>query len=194
MTETHEPKSIETEIVALKKKLRDAVRALVRALSDKEREKSSREIREDLEKDDVFVRAKTVMLFWPLKDEPDLRPLIEKAVAQGKRVCLPKVSAGEMHAYRYRDTGGLVRNDLGVLEPDASAERIDTQEIDCVVVPGQAFSRDGRRLGRGGGYYDRFLAQLAPAAFSVGVCFSCQLIESIPFAAHDRAVRLVFRA
>ena len=194
MTETRETQGLDTEIAALKKKLRDAVRALVRALTDKERENASERIREDLTKDDAFANAKTVMLFWPLKDEPDLRPLIEEAALRGKRVCLPKISAGEMHAYRFGDTRGLIRNDLGVMEPDANAERIDARSIDCIVVPGQAFASDGRRLGRGGGYYDRFLAKTNPAAYAVGVCFACQLHEHIPFAAHDRAVRTVLSA
>jgi len=194
MTETHEKHSLENDLIALKKKLRDVVRGLVRALSEEERAKSSGSIREHIEKDEAFAKAKKVMLFWPLKDEPDLRPLIEKAVLQGKRVYLPKISAGTMCAYRYVDTRGLVRNDLGVMEPTNETECITPQELDCIVVPGQAFARDGRRLGRGGGFYDRFLAQTHASAVTVGVCFSCQLIESIPFAAHDRAVRTVFSA
>jgi 5-formyltetrahydrofolate cyclo-ligase len=194
MTEMHGTHSLEFDLVALKKKLRDAVRALVRALSEQEREKSSGVLREKLERDDAFIRAKTVMLFWPLKDEPDLRPLIERACLQGKRVYLPKITAGTMHAYRYSDTSGLIRNDLGVMEPEDNGEGIQPQGLDCVVVPGQAFSSDGRRLGRGGGFYDRFLAQTNEAAATVGVCFSCQLFEQIPFAAHDRAVQRVFSA
>lgn len=194
MTDRSPAQRLEHDVLALKKRLREVVRGLLSALSEQEREKRSGIIREKIEKDAVFAKAKTVMLFWPLKDEPDVRPLIELAAAQGKNVCLPKIEAGTMSAYRWSGTGGLIRNDLGVMEPDGKAERVSEQSIDCVIVPGRAFSRSGRRLGRGGGFYDRFLTQAAPNASALGVCFACQLFDDIPCGEHDRTVHSVFSA
>jgi 5-formyltetrahydrofolate cyclo-ligase len=78
---------------------------------------------------------------------------------------------------------------FGILEPDGRAERLD--RLDAVIVPGVAFTRDGRRLGRGGGVYDRVLAGLRPDAITIGVCAAPFLVDQVPVAPHDRPVGIV---
>lgn len=77
----------------------------------------------------------------------------------------------------------------GLREPDpARCRRVEPGEIGLHLVPGLAFSAEGARLGQGGGYYDRWLAKVPDATPLVGVCFACQIVDSVPTAAHDRRV------
>jgi 5-formyltetrahydrofolate cyclo-ligase len=73
----------------------------------------------------------------------------------------------------------------GIREPRADCAVAAVDEIDLVLVPGLGFSRDGVRLGRGRGHYDRFLTGLRPGVPCVGVCFRCQLCDSLPSESHD---------
>jgi len=76
-----------------------------------------------------------------------------------------------------------------LLEPDpAQCPVVPPQDIDLLVIPGMAFTRTGGRLGRGGGFYDRFLTGVHPRAVKVGVCFGIQLVDAVPLEAHDHEV------
>jgi 5-formyltetrahydrofolate cyclo-ligase len=79
-----------------------------------------------------------------------------------------------------------------IREPVFAPERIvPPEEIDLILVPGLAFTRDGQRLGRGGGFYDRYLASLPPRAMKLGICFQCQMLESLPSEEHDQRVHAI---
>ena len=81
---------------------------------------------------------------------------------------------------------------MGILEPDPSKHvKTNAIEIDFIIVPGIGFSRDGTRLGRGGGYYDRYLATSSEQTLKIGVTFSLQIIAEIPMQTHDIAVDLL---
>jgi len=71
------------------------------------------------------------------------------------------------------------------------ARLVPPAEIDLILIPGLAFTRDGQRLGRGGGHYDRYLASLPARAMKLGVCFQCQLVESLPVEAHDQRLHAI---
>ena len=85
------------------------------------------------------------------------------------------------------------KDQMGVPAPVDGA-RIDPGDLQLVLVPGMAFDRSGRRLGRGGGFYDRFLARLAPGTLKIGFCFRCQVLEEIPTSDHDRLVDAIVTA
>jgi 5-formyltetrahydrofolate cyclo-ligase len=79
-----------------------------------------------------------------------------------------------------------------ILEPHPErCPVVAVEEIDLIFVPGLAFTRTGGRLGRGGGFYDRFLAGMRPGAMKVGVCFHAQLAGELPMEAHDHEVGVV---
>ncbi|MFH1570383.1 MAG: 5-formyltetrahydrofolate cyclo-ligase, partial [Gemmatimonadota bacterium] len=124
------------------------------------------------------------------ENEVDTRGLIRAALGQGRRVVIPVVRDGTRrlaHAV-VDDPGALVVGPWGLLCPPPGHDRWldDLARIDLVLVPGLAFDRGGRRLGLGGGYYDRFLAQLdAPRA---GLTYDCLLLDELPVEPHDALV------
>jgi 5-formyltetrahydrofolate cyclo-ligase len=111
-----------------------------------------------------------VMLFDPLPTEPDTSPWREWLGERGIEVFMPEVDGP----------------DLRVMPGDA-----DPATLDAVIVPGLAFTTDGRRLGQGGGHFDRFLPRLRADCLTIGVCYVEQLVADLPTAADDARVRRV---
>ena len=128
----------------------------------------------------------TVALFSPLKDEVQISPLAEKLAC---RVVLPRVEGDDMEFYDYVPQA-MASGAYGIVEPQ-SGEPCRAEDIDLMIVPGVAFASDGRRLGRGKGYYDRYLSQSGFRAYCVGVCYACQLREDISAEMHDKKVEKV---
>ena len=133
----------------------------------------------------------TVLAYWPLPDEVDIRPLIDQLVAQGKTVLLPKVTGEEtMELHRYTSPADLVEGAFHIMEP-IGEPFTDYDKIDVALIPGMAFDAAGHRLGRGKGYYDRFLAShLSPLApcpspLKIGICFPFQRVPKVPSEEHD---------
>jgi 5,10-methenyltetrahydrofolate synthetase len=138
-----------------------------------------------------FSPSQCIMAYWPLKDEVDIRPLIDQLVVQGKTVLLPKVVDGEtMELRRYTSRDDLREGAFRIMEP-VGEPFTDYDAIDVALVPGMAFDAAGHRLGRGKGYYDRFLAEhLAPCSSPlaprlIGVCFPFQRVAEVPSEEHD---------
>ena len=128
--------------------------------------------------------SRVVLAYWPLPDEADIRPLIDNLVADGKMVLLPKVTGDEtMELRRYTSSADLTEGAFRIMEPVGTAFT-DFAQIDVALVPGVAFDAACRRLGRGRGYYDRFLAA-APHIYKIGVCFPFQRVAEVPAEAHD---------
>jgi len=127
---------------------------------------------------------KTILAYWPLPDEVDIRPLIDQLVAQGVTVVLPKVTGDEtMELRRYASRADLEEGAFHIMEPVGDAfEAYD--QIGFALVPGMAFDAACHRLGRGKGYYDRFLSA-HPNIYKIGVCFPFQRVAEVPSEAHD---------
>lgn len=129
-------------------------------------------------------QARSVLAYWPLSDEVDIRPLLYQMVAEGKEVYLPKVIDGETIEFRrYISPNSLKEGPFHILEPDG-AKFTDFKSIDAAIIPGLAFDASGHRLGQGRGYYDRFLAD-HPYLHKIGVCFPFQRVASVPSDSHD---------
>ena len=129
----------------------------------------------------VFRSARRIGAYMPLPGEPDIRPLF---ALPDRRFFIPAFdeAAG---AYRLAAlTADLRPGRFGIPEPSAPDW---AGHLDLILVPGNAFDRTGNRLGRGGGFYDRILAQY-PGAVPVGLCFDCRVVDSLPVEPHDRAV------
>ena len=134
--------------------------------------------------------AKTVMLYYSLPDEVSTHELAGRLVERGKVVVLPVVTGPtEMELRRYRSADDLSMGAFGIMEPTGEPFT-SLAEIDLAVVPGMAFDTRGNRLGRGKGYYDRFLSQL-PQATKVGLCFPFQKFPGVPTDENDVRMDLV---
>lgn len=131
--------------------------------------------------------SQTVMAYWPLPDEVDIRPLIAQLVAGGRTVLLPKVLDDErMELRRYCSEADLAEGAFHIMEP-VGEPYTDYDKIDVVLVPGMAFDAAGHRLGRGCGYYDRFLSAHSHL-YKIGVCFPFQRVAEVPTEEHDICV------
>jgi 5-formyltetrahydrofolate cyclo-ligase len=112
----------------------------------------------------VWGPARTVALYQAIGDEVPLEAVARRARESGKRVVYPVVAGPELE-----------------LAPDVTRpERVAVAEVDVFVVPGQAFDRAGRRLGRGGGHYDRLLARRRADAWPIGMCYADRVLDELP--------------
>ena len=134
-----------------------------------------------------------VMLFASLPSEPDTAPIFDALHAAGKRISMPLVhpGTGALTVHEVRHASELVPGTFGILEPDpAVCPVVQPGAIEVVAVPGLAFCRARHRLGRGRGFYDRFLPS-TNAAVSVGLFFAAQERDAIPVEPHDVPLDLI---
>lgn len=137
-----------------------------------------------------FAQAKTVMGYMAISPEPGLGPVLEACIETGKRLALPRCEAdGTMTARIVTALEELRKGAFGILEPPETLPVAAPEELELVLVPGMAFSTGGARLGRGKGYYDRFLT--AVRGKTVGICYDGVLLETLPTERHDRFVDAV---
>lgn len=136
-------------------------------------------------------KAGTLLLYYPLADEVDVRPLIQQAYRDGKCVLLPVCKGDELELHRYQGEDSLSLGAFGIMEPTGSLFAPEQYpDIQLAIIPGMAFDSAGHRLGRGKGYYDRLLPKLSRARLQ-GVCFPFQLLDEVPAEPHDIAVHEV---
>lgn len=146
---------------------------------------------EHLKKSAEWNRASAVMAYLATPTEVDLDRLWTGHPAP--TICAPRVEwdAGTMRPVPLADPGAdTVVHRLGVREPRPNLPAIDTDQLDLVLVPGLAFDGAGGRLGRGGGFYDRFLPG-ASRAVLIGVCWSGQVVDTVPTEPHDARVHML---
>ena len=133
--------------------------------------------------------ATVVLAYYSLPDEVCTHVLLDELVADGKTVLLPKVTGADtMELRRYTGRADLQEGAYHILEP-VGEPFTDLSAIDLILVPGLAFDAAGHRLGRGRGYYDRFLhSKNRPYCVKIGVCFDFQKVDEVPVDAHDIAM------
>lgn len=138
----------------------------------------------------AYRKAKAVFTYVSKDGETDTRELIEHGLAQGKTVAVPRCTGeGLMKAYRIYGMEDLEEGHYRILEPKTSCQEIQPESIDLAVVPCVSCGYDGRRLGYGGGYYDRYLT-LTPA-LRVALCREQLMCDMIPSEIYDCAMDLV---
>lgn len=155
-----------------------------RALTPAEKSASDAAILHHVVNTTVYHRARTVFAFVGRGDEIDTLPLLRRVLADGKRLCVPLCTApGIMECREITDLSALRPGAYRILEPPAEAPFVALTDIDLAIVPCAGASPDGRRLGRGGGYYDRFLVRYAGETLLL--CRQALLRPDIPWEAHD---------
>ncbi len=142
----------------------------------------SKKICERLIDSPLYREAMSMFCYNSIRNEVDLSFLMEKAIADGKKVSLPKVldKSGIMKFYAIDRLSGLKKGAYGIFEPD---EKNEETTADLILVPGVVFSKNGDRIGQAGGFYDRYLKDYPIK--SVGICYDYQIFEEIPTEDHD---------
>ena len=134
----------------------------------------------------------TVALFGGLKNEPDLvTHLLPALHAQGVRTCFFQIEHQALQPREVRSMADLHRGQMNVWEPNPQCPHIDIAALDIILVPGLAFTRGGKRLGRGGGYYDRLLAHPQCRAGRIAVAFDVQIVDHITVEFHDQHIHQI---
>ena len=167
--------------------IRRDLKASLAALSETDRHARSVSACSLLSGSPEFHAAKVVMLYLSMSEELDTAPLALRCWQAGKTVVVPKVSWDQKRMLPTEITSlttGLTTTGPGVREPVAG-KPIPVDFVDLVIVPGLGFSPNGYRIGRGMGFYDRFLAQRQFCGISCGLGFEMQVLEHLPVLEHD---------
>nr|WP_153864850.1 MULTISPECIES: 5-formyltetrahydrofolate cyclo-ligase [Myxococcaceae] len=140
-----------------------------------------------------YQKARTVALYAPIRGEVPTRDILIAALADEKVVCYPLSHVhGRILSFRaITSESELEPGRLGVREPNSASELVPVDQIDLFVVPGLGFTRDGKRLGRGGGYYDATLRAASARSRRVGLAFSDQVVNVLPTNQDDVDMDLV---
>lgn len=137
-----------------------------------------------LESNSHFCESNTIMMFWSLQDEPHTHDFIEKW-GSVKKILLPVIVGEDIELRQYRNVDEMVVGRYGIKEPIGTSFE-NFEEIEMAIIPGVAFDNNHNRLGRGKGYYDRFLAKnTSPTLYKLGICFDFQIVDSLPVSAWD---------
>ena len=172
-----------------KTELRSLIRAQKRAMTQAQIEKASVALGEKLAACPQYKAAKTIYGYMPYNQEVRTVPMLERALADGKQVAVPKVYGDTMKFILVTDLTQMVNSDMGIPEPVADGPVAEDPHA-MVLMPGLAFTAKGDRMGYGGGYYDKFLAA-EPDHPTVALCYDFQLVDFIPTDAYDIPVDLV---
>ena len=173
-----------------KKEIRRSVLAIRRSMTDRDVLCRSREIFQRVADMDAYRQAETVFVYMDHKHEVMTGEFIEKTLSDGKKVAVPRVEGDRMHFWYISSTADCTPGIMGIPEPYAGEKngrrlrRADADETALMILPGLAFDGERHRVGYGGGYYDRYLAE-HPLHPTVAVAFDDQLFDHVPCSAHD---------
>jgi 5-formyltetrahydrofolate cyclo-ligase len=180
-------------LAAQKREVRRRVAERVRRLTPEQRALLDEQVRSRTARVEPLRQAACVMAYCPLPDEVQLLPLVGDLFDRKAVVGMPRVLSREaalcVHAVRCIDAD-CARSTMGILEPHADLPTIEPAMIQVVLVPGRVFTIRGERLGRGGGFYDRFLRS-HPAALRVALCYEEQIEPHVPTTARDECVDIL---
>lgn len=177
-----------------KQRLRSKILSILKTQKEEDRKRKSRLIEHKLFLSPIFKRAKTVMFYMSFDGEVDTTGMIKRAQKLGKKIAVPVCVRDRimMRPAMLCDRGALRLGPYGIHEP-VTKELVRLGELDVVVVPGVAFDTEGRRLGRGKGYYDRFLKRLPSRTRTIGIAFDFQILPVVPTVIDDMSVdRVIF--
>ena len=159
----------------MKAELRKKILQEMKALSQEQKQAMDRVLTERFLQHPFYQEAKTIATYLSFPHEFQTQALIERVLKDGKKVLIPKTySKGRMEFVVYNPQQ-LVKTSFGLLEPQGDLEVVDPSQIDLIHVPGLAFTREGYRIGYGGGYYDRYLEHFA--GHTMSTIYPCQVQE-----------------
>ena len=182
------------DVVESKKRLRaEMLRRLV-AIAPARRALEEELVTAAVQATPEWAAARLVLLYRNLPGEFSTVGLANGAWRAGKRVAMPRVTGpGQLSLHDVRAWTDLRPGTFGIHEPPATLPQVAPEAVDLAVVPAVAWGREGGRLGRGGGYYDRLVPRLRPGT-AWGVGFDVQVVRDVPTQAHDARVARVWHA
>lgn len=166
-----------------KKEIRREVRRRIGALGAEEKSRAAEQIFSDIESMECFRSAHNIALFAAMNDEVPTAIALERWPQLGKHIVVPRVEGDIMRFYDYSPER-MQTGAFGIEEPMGD-EEFAAGDIDLIIVPARAFTLRGERLGRGGGFYDKYMSQPAFRATKIGIAFSCQIFDNLPYDKHD---------
>jgi 5-formyltetrahydrofolate cyclo-ligase len=170
-----------------KRALRRAVLAERDALSGAGRAAWSEAIADRLLGLGMPAEAATVLAFWSFGSEVDTAPLIDRLRGRGATVALPRIEGGHIVPVVWTPGSTMTETSFGAREPK-EGRVLEARELDLIVVPGVAFDRSCRRIGYGGGFYDRLLMSTRSGTAAVAIAFAMQVVDEVPSGPFDRPV------
>lgn len=175
-----------------KKELRRQIREMKRAMTEEQIVAASARLGELFLNCEQYKNAKTIYGYLPYNQEVRTVPMLEQAMKDGKRVAVPKCYGEEMRFIYMDDLSKVEKGYANIPEPIAD-EPVADDKTALVLMPGMAFTKDGKRMGYGGGFYDKFLAA-EPNHPTVALCYDFQMVEDLPTEDYDIPVDCVLWA
>ncbi|MDP2156411.1 MAG: 5-formyltetrahydrofolate cyclo-ligase [Nitrospirota bacterium] len=165
---------------------RDSIPPVVKKSKDKE-------IEERLFLLTEFKTAKTIFFFASFRSEVDTFGMIRMSLEAGKRVLLPRVQGQDIGLYEIKGLDELVPGYMKIPEPSVLTDdrKVTINDVDAIIIPGAAYDEAGNRIGYGGGFYDRLLAQIQRPVPVIAPTYEEQVIDSVPAEPHDRKVSII---
>jgi 5-formyltetrahydrofolate cyclo-ligase len=177
-----------------KQEIRSKIQLKLKNQKEEDRKRKSGRIKNKLFKTRFFKKAKIVMFYVSFNGEVITKEMIQETRRLGRKVVVPVCEKDKIiRACLLGDNSRMVKGPYGISEP-AEKKLVNLKDLDLVVVPGIAFTKEGARLGRGKGYYDRFLKKLPDKTVSIGLAFGFQVLSTLPASPHDVSVNKVIFA
>ena len=196
-----------------KKQIRKSIMQLRDKISKEEKQCFDEAIFNHIINSEYYKNATMIFIFVSYLSEVDTKPVIMKALADNKIVCVPKIRSKEagMELYVIKGLMDLAEGFHGILEPKSYCKKVnmndgsegtapngdgdgegenyyDGNKLDLIIMPGVAFSMEGGRIGYGGGFYDRFIFNLKRDVKKIAIAYELQIIENIPMDRHDAKI------
>ena len=175
-----------------KKEMRAIIRSQKRAMTEEQIVSASRNLGVLFRQSELYQNAKSIYGYLPYNQEVRTVEMLQQAIADGKRVAVPKCYGSEMRFIWMDDLSQVAPGYANIPEPVADGPIAD-DEAALVLMPGLAFDPQGHRIGYGGGFYDRFLAD-EPDHPTLALCYDFQMVESLPTEEYDIPVDCVLWA
>lgn len=178
----------------IKNEIRRQIKEIIKTECNKPgyKNQAARSVYEKITGSQTYQNSPAILGYMALNDELDITSCLEDALKAGKKVALPRILGDSMDFFWIDNISQVNEGSFSILEPEDNGNPVTPTELKdaLILVPGRAFTQNGKRLGRGKGYYDKWFSRMRLSQSSKeftkwGVCFSCQIVQDIPADEND---------